>query len=172
MALSVEQVSRATKCKLGNVAISWPLIMAALAAQGLTSDAVLIAAAATVATETGVFLPITEKLAQAEHQPELFSMQAKYFPYVGRGYVQITWRANYDHYGKVIGVNLLGTPALACEPGIASKIFAAFFHEHKIGDLAALGNWQGVRRAVNGGLNGWDTFNGHVTALKAEVANG
>lgn len=172
MTLSVDQIVKATKCKKENVEISWPLIVSALSAQGLTSDAVLIAVAATVATETGIFMPIVEKLANMDHQPELFGMQAKYFPYVGRGYVQITWRANYDHYGKVIGVNLLNNPEKACEPLIAAKILAAFCKEHHIGDLAASGNWRGVRKAVNGGTNGLETFLDFVTALKTEVSNG
>ena len=40
----------------------------------------------------------------------------------GRGYVQLTGLANYAKFGKLLGVNLVGNPELACDPIIAGQI--------------------------------------------------
>ena len=42
--------------------------------------------------------------------------------YHGRGYVQLTGRANYSKAGRLLGVDLLGNPDLAMRPDIAAKI--------------------------------------------------
>jgi predicted chitinase len=47
--------------------------------------------------------------------------------YKGRGYNQITGKANYDKVGKSIGVDLVSNPTLLETPEIAAKGIAAFF---------------------------------------------
>ena len=47
--------------------------------------------------------------------------------YKGRGYNQITGKANYDRVGKSIGVDLVSNPTLLETPEIAAKGIAAFF---------------------------------------------
>lgn len=42
--------------------------------------------------------------------------------YYGRGYVQLTWKANYLKMGQVLGVDLLDHPELALDPNIAAAI--------------------------------------------------
>lgn len=42
--------------------------------------------------------------------------------FCGRGYVQLTWRSNYDRAGKKLGVDLVGNPDLAMDPTIAAGI--------------------------------------------------
>lgn len=39
-----------------------------------------------------------------------------YYPYFGRGYVQLTWKANYEKYG------IAATPDKALDPNLAGKI--------------------------------------------------
>lgn len=46
----------------------------------------------------------------------------KYYPYIGYGYVQLTWEENYRKVGKLIGVDLLNHPEKALEKDIASEI--------------------------------------------------
>jgi hypothetical protein len=42
--------------------------------------------------------------------------------YYGRGYVQLTWRDNYEKLGRVLGVDLVNNPDLANDPDLAAKI--------------------------------------------------
>lgn len=169
MPLSAEQVSAATGCPVGNVSQNWPLIVAALQASGINSDLVQVAAAATVATETGTFKPLAEKLADPARQIDLYKAQMRYWPWIGRGFIQITWERNYRLFGSLIGVDLLQDPAKACEPEIAAKILAAYFKRVGVADAANKENWRVVRRLVNGGYNGWEPFNRYVCGLMEAV---
>src|SRR5438445_5065764 len=44
-----------------------------------------------------------------------FQKSLRYFPYFGRGYVQLTWATNYKNAGKALGIDLVGHPELALE---------------------------------------------------------
>lgn len=167
MELSPEQIADATGCPLGNVAASWPAILAALGEFGIASMGVQIAAAATVAVETGVFKPIRERRASQQRQPWLYEQQARYWDsgFYGRGFVQLTWRHNYEETGAALGVDLAGNPDLALEPTTAARILARFFREHGVAKAADAGDWTRVRKLVNGGTNGLEDFLGFVKAL-------
>lgn len=76
--------------------------------------------------------------------------------FIGRGYVQITGRANYKRYGTVIGVDLIEDPQKAEDPLIAARILAQYFLDHRERFLAALQakDYGVLRRLVTGGLGG------------------
>lgn len=42
--------------------------------------------------------------------------------YYGRGYVQLTWKRNYDLFSKKLGIDLSHNPDLAMDPSTAFKI--------------------------------------------------
>ena len=42
--------------------------------------------------------------------------------YIGRGYIQLTGRANYAKYGQMVGKDLLGNPALLSDPATAAEV--------------------------------------------------
>jgi predicted chitinase len=44
------------------------------------------------------------------------------YKYRGRGYVQLTGRANYTHDGSLLGIDLSGNPDLALQPDVAYRI--------------------------------------------------
>jgi len=44
------------------------------------------------------------------------------YKYRGRGLIGITFKGNYENYGKILGVDLVGNPDLANDPLIAAKI--------------------------------------------------
>lgn len=81
---------------------------------------------ATVYHETGV--PVKGKgvvrtmLPIKEAGSEAYLRSKKYYPYIGYGYVQLTWKDNYSRIGKLIGVNLIKNPEKALEPEIAANI--------------------------------------------------
>ena len=72
---------------------------------------------ATIKHETAnTFKPITELGSQK------YLTQKRYYPYIGRGYVQLTWDFNYRKFGKLLNIPLLEHPELANEPETAWKI--------------------------------------------------
>ena len=152
-----------------NVAANWPVIVAALSKIGIDTPMVEIAAAATVMVETAIFAPITERMADPARQPELFKRQMEYHPYIGRGFVQITWESNYRRFSLSVGANLIRHPELACEPLIAAAILAEFFKEKRIHEAANREEWRRVRRLVNGGYAKWEEFRGYIKALGGSV---
>jgi putative chitinase len=82
--------------------------------------------------------------------------------YYGRGYVQLTWYENYETMGRLLGVDLLGSPELALHPGIAADImfegmtkrnsnfgdFTGKSLEHYFNDKKE--DWVNARRIING----------------------
>jgi peptidoglycan L-alanyl-D-glutamate endopeptidase CwlK len=80
----------------------------------------------------------------------------------GRGFIQLTGRANYEKYSEQLGLGskLIEEPDLANSPEIAAKILASFLHDNRSmakyailgGDLAT------ARRLVNGGSHGLERF--------------
>ena len=49
--------------------------------------------------------------------------------YCGRGYVQLTWKANYARAGKQCGVDLVAYPDKAMDPAVAAKIMRSGMDE-------------------------------------------
>jgi len=170
---TADQVASLLGCKVENVRRFWPPLKAALAAEGLGDRASTIAALATVGTEVPDFEPINEYGGSAyfkhmyEGRPDLGNTHpGDGVRYHGRGFIQLTGRANYRAYGKKLGAPLEQHPELALDPSIAARVLAAYLADHGIAGLAARGDWQGVRRAVNGGLNGWSRFSSCVQKLE------
>ena len=46
----------------------------------------------------------------------------RYYPWHGRGYVQLTWEANYVKAGKKLGLDLTTDPNVVLKPDVACKI--------------------------------------------------
>jgi predicted chitinase len=52
-------------------------------------------------------------------QPDAEAWRRKhlsYYPYYGRGYVQLTWEKNYATYGSLLGLDFVRKPDLALDP--------------------------------------------------------
>lgn len=172
--LTPDKIAQICGCPTANVEQHWPGILSALQECGLTDRASIIAAVATIGTEVREFLPINEFGDNAyftkmyEGRADLGNTHAgDGVRYHGRGYIQLTGRTNYRSYGQKLNLPLEQDPDLALKPEIAAKILARYFQDRDIPAAAAKGDWQSVRRAVNGGLNGWDRFNELVHQLSA-----
>jgi putative chitinase len=72
----------------------------------------------------------------------------------GRGPIQITGRANYKKYGDLLGVDLVGNPDLAAKSEYAFRIAALYWDTHNCNELADVGDFQAITRAINGGYKG------------------
>lgn len=73
----------------------------------------------------------------------------------GRGWIQLTGRANYRKYGRILGLDLEGSPHLAAQPEVAARIAAAYWRTHSLNTLADRGDFRQITRRINGGLNGY-----------------
>ena len=137
-------------------------LVAELKSQSIYSDLTLIGCLATIRVEVGRnYQPIPEYASgQAyEFRKDLGNIYAgDGVKYKGRGYIQITGRSNYQIYGDYIGVDLINNPDLALDSQNAVKILVKYFKDRHINNLCSQKDWERVRRAVNGGLNGYDVF--------------
>ena len=81
------------------------------------------------------------------------------FRYRGRGWLQLTGRANYRHAGRRLGLNLENSPERAAEPATAWLIAADYLARRRrrgrtAFEWADLDDAAMVTRIVNGGLAG------------------
>lgn len=79
----------------------------------------------------------------------------RYYPYYGRGFVQLTWKSNYEWASKKFGVDFVNNPELALDPKWAIQIMIVGMLEGQFGrkltDYVTLqkSDFAGARRSVN-----------------------
>lgn len=81
----------------------------------------------------------------------------RYYPWHGRGYAQITWKANYIFAGEKLGKDLTTNPDVVMQPDIAAEILVrgsmeGWFTKHKLPDHVNAGrkDYISARRVING----------------------
>jgi hypothetical protein len=81
----------------------------------------------------------------------------RYYPWYGRGFVQLTWEANYKKASKKLSTDLISNPNRVMEPEISAQILVqgsmeGWFTGKKIGDYITLNrsDFVGARRVING----------------------
>ena len=94
------------------------------------------------------------------------------FKYRGRGYVQLTGRANYAKAGGWLNLDLLGNPDLALQPSVAARILVrgcsnGWFTGKKLSDYLP-GDYIGARRVVNG-VDHASTIAGYARGFEAAL---
>jgi hypothetical protein len=93
--------------------------------QGLGLPAQIAYVLATTEWETGrTFKPVKEAYWLSEEWRE---QNLRYFPFYGRGFVQLTWEANYRKYSEILDVDLVDDPDKALDPAIALFILVHGF---------------------------------------------
>jgi len=174
--LTPEAVAQICRCPVENVRLHLLCIVKALKEQEIYTPRTLIAALATIATEVPKFCPLREIGGSAyftkmyENRRDLGNTHpGDGARYCGRGFIQLTGRANYQIYGNRLGLNLENNPALALLPEVSAQILALYFKDRGINKAADLGNWRHVRKRVNGGYNGWNRFKALVQAFSAHL---
>ena len=90
--------------------------------------------------------------------------------YKGRGLLQLTGRANYRRFGRLIGVDLEAEPRRAAEPRLSLRIACLYWSERGLNAPADLDDLRAVTRAINGGLNG--LADRRICLLRAKAALG
>jgi len=156
-----------------------PHIKSALEADDMDDETMALMALATVRAESEGFEPIDELPSKFNTDPgepdfnrydfgtdkgrDLGNDQPGDGPrFKGRGFIQLTGRANYQRIGSQIGFGdeLLTSPERANEPEIAAKILSAFLvNQKRLIKYAVLARaWDLARRRVNGGTHGKERF--------------
>tara|TARA_R110002111_G_scaffold131308_2_gene196317 strand:+ start:344 stop:829 length:486 start_codon:yes stop_codon:yes gene_type:complete len=81
----------------------------------------------------------------------------RYYPWHGRGFVQLTWQRNYVRAGKALDMDLITDPDRVMEPDISVKILVrgcmeGWFTGRSIPDYITLqrSDFVNARRVVNG----------------------
>jgi len=160
---------------LGNIEENLPPVCEALTKTELTDKPMVLMALATIRAETESFEPVAEGRSRFNTSPnghpfDLYDHRrdlGNQGPpdgerFRGRGYIQLTGRFNYEHYGKALGLGkrLLSEPELASDPLIAGMLLAAFLKdkERQIKEALLEGDLRAARRLVNGGSHGLDRF--------------
>ena len=171
---SSEQIASLTACPVAAVTENWPKVVAQLVLAGINDRPTQIAMLGTIAIETAhTFKPVREAFWNTEEWRRI--NLSRYYPYYGRGYIQLTWRDNYATYGPKIATlwgaggweddfNLVQFPDNALNPDIAAAVSALYFRDHGgtnlklIPNAAARQDWAEVRRLVQGGSAGLADF--------------
>jgi peptidoglycan L-alanyl-D-glutamate endopeptidase CwlK len=158
-----------------NIEKHLPAVLKALIAPELTEKCMVLTALATIRAETESFLPISERISRSNTSPgghpfDLYDYRKDLGNkgagdgerFKGRGFVQLTGRANYMQQGAAIGLGdqLVEDPDLANDPVIAARLLASFLksRELAIKDALLQNDLRATRRLVNGGSNGLDRF--------------
>ena len=76
--------------------------------------------------------------------------------YKGRGLIQITGKYNYKLASKALGYDFVKEPQKLSLPEYATKSAAWFWADRKLNQLAERGDFYGITKRINGGLNGID----------------
>lgn len=182
---SADQIAVISQCKIDGVREHWPRLVEQLAHCGINTRPAQIAMIATVAVETAHrFAPIHEFRNADGSLPAHWQTYDGGPDYHGRGFIQLTHRYNYAAYGLKIAAlwgtspdqpdfDLVGDPDRALDPDISAAVSALYFRDHggdgqgRIPMAAAIGNWQEVRRLVQGGNAGLEEVTRIANALTA-----
>jgi predicted chitinase len=128
------------------------------ASEGIGLKTQIAYVVATVDHETAhTFKPVREAYWLDDPDAYLKMHHPDYYPYYGRGFVQLTWESNYRKYGQLVGKDLVGTPDLALDPDVALFVLVHGFKTggftgHKLADHVngQKTDFLNARRCING----------------------
>jgi putative chitinase len=145
-----------------------PFLQSAMTEFGIDRPAREAAFVAQVAHESGQFRFMEELWgptdAQRRYEPPgtLASQLGNTEPgdgrrFKGRGPIQITGRANYDRFGRLLGVDLVANPEQAADPDLGFRIAGLFWMKKGLNELAdrvTADAFREITKRINGGLKG------------------
>lgn len=160
---------------LDNIKKYNPFVLSSLESSGLTDREMVLMALSTIRAETESYRPIEEALSRYNTSPgghpfDLYDNRQDLGnrgrpdgeTFKGRGFIQLTGRANYTRYSSLLGLGdrLVTHPEEANRPEIAANLLAYFLKdkERKIKEALLVRDFRTARRIVNGGSHGLDRF--------------
>lgn len=131
-------------------------ILPVCVAAGLTAPQTAYVLATAYWETAGTMEPVREAYFLGS-AAESYRAKLGYSPWYGRGFVQLTWQANYERAGRELGIELLSNPDLALDPDVAAQVLVAgmvegWFTRRKLGDYitGTRCDYVGARRIING----------------------
>ena len=135
----------------------------------------VLIALSTIRAESASFAPISEFQSRYNTTPGKHAFNRYDFradlgngalgdgaKYKGRGFIQLTGKANYRKYSRRLGLGtrLVDNPDLANDPKIAADLLAYFLKDKEsvIRQDLAKSDLRAARRRVNGGTHGIQQF--------------
>lgn len=91
--------------------------------------------------------------------------------FMGRGFIQVTGRANYDNCGSALNLDLLKYPAELETPANACRSAAWFWRRHGLNALADEMRFDDITKAINGGQTGASERRGYYEAALAALGD-
>lgn len=155
---------------LAHIQLNWPTLQSAFVAANLSRLEVIVALG-TIAAECANFLWVTEGVSRFNTAPggpayglyEGRKDLGNTHPgdgakYPGRSAVQLTGYFNYAKFGPLVGVDLIADPDAANLSKVSADLLVAFLtsgtKRTQMVTLWRNGDIAGIRRLVNGGVNG------------------
>jgi len=109
-----------------------------------------------------------------EYGSQSYLQGKDYYPYIGRGYVQLTWEENYLRAGEKVEEDLVSFPDMALEPDIAAAVMFDGMEEGWFTGVSLLDYFNdttddpvNARRIINGTDRASEIANYHVIFLNA-----
>lgn len=108
----------------------------------------------TIYHETGeAMIPVIE----LDNKAKTYLKSKPYYPYIGRGLIQLTWKTLYRKFGTLLELDFIKNPNQLLEPLIAVKVaiigmtngvftgvgLSKYFNDKK-------GDWVNARKVING----------------------
>lgn len=130
------------------------LIVETAEAYGLSYNQTAYCLATAYHETNHTFLPVIEAywLSEAWRKRNL-----RYYPYYGRGYVQLTWKANYKKAGDILGFDFVNNPQWVQIPKYSAAILVVgsrdgWFTRYKLSDFInnKKKDYVGARKIING----------------------
>jgi putative chitinase len=90
--------------------------------------------------------------------------------YKGRGFIQITGKANYTNAGQALGIDLVNNPELAARPDVAAKIAVWYWQNRVAPYVQDFSDTRGVTKRINPGLQGLQDRQSNFKDYQQQVA--
>jgi putative chitinase len=171
----------------------WAKVLRAIAPKGKSSIISGLAQSMPAVIETAALRSVRRQahfLAQLAHESDGFRTTVEYASgaayedrrdlgntqpgdgvrFKGRGLIQLTGRANYAEFGKLLGVDLVADPALAARFPYAALTAALYWKRRALNADADADDVRAVTRKINGGYNGLAARQAYLKAAKRALA--
>lgn len=159
--MTAQELAKCTGARLDRAEVALPHVVSAMTEFDIDTDARQAMFLAQIGHESAGLHYTTELWGPTEAQSR-YEGRADLgndapgdgFKYRGRGYIQITGKANYKIVSQFFTTDFVLNPDLLAEPEFAARSAAWFWKWHALNEMADAGDFYAITRRINGGLNG------------------